>query len=229
MTANAVTTTTNSEIATPLQNLSSAQLLAALRKSKETSPVNQTKYMKFNGKTGRFSVEDPNEPDGKTIESGSEFYLNLMGAQHGYQCWKENKVVDRHMSSVFVGLPPKDSLTDHGPYAQDDDKEGWSAQFVFQLKEKVSGQQYSLTLSSVGGQRAANDFLDQVINKAVLEGDHIMNSTPLVKIKSVSFKTTQGKKSVTNYKPAFEVTSWVNPNAPQGQKKIEPTVVTQKK
>jgi hypothetical protein len=56
MTTSAVTTTTpaNNEIATPLQNLSSAQLLAALRKAKATSPVNQTKYMKFNGKTGRF-------------------------------------------------------------------------------------------------------------------------------------------------------------------------------
>jgi hypothetical protein len=231
MTTSAVTTTTpaNNEIATPLQNLSSAQLLAALRKAKATSPVNQTKYMKFNGKTGRFSIEDSNEPDGKTIESGSEFYLNLMGAQHGYQCWKENKVVDRHMSSVFVGLPHKDSLNDHGPYAQDDDnKEGWGAQFVFQLKEKATGQQFSLTLSSVGGQRAANDFLEEVINKSVLEGDHIMNSTPLVKIKSVSFKTTQGKKSVTNYKPAFEVINWVNPDMTTAPKKIE-TVAPPKK
>ncbi|MFM7009104.1 MAG: hypothetical protein ACKO0Z_07180 [Betaproteobacteria bacterium] len=201
-----------------MKTRSAAELLAGLGKVVESSKRETYKYLSYTGREGRFTVSmgagkepEPFETNGKRLQ------LNLFETTQGYVCWKDGKVVDTFESSIFEPLPPIDSMTDHGPYVQTDEKrDGWKKQISFFLRDATSGEQYILKLSSPSATNSVGEFLGSLFEQTAMHD--ITKETPVITLKSESFKSN----GFRNYKPIFELVDWmVNPTEETAAPQIE--------
>lgn len=110
-------------------------------------------------------------------ENSFEAVPNLPDIKYGWVCWKDGNLVDEFWVGMTEKLPAQSSLTDHGPYSQDND--GWSQNVRFDLKilatmgvpETIMAQ---FTASSKGAQTATGSLLKQWArdNKEGTAGDN---------------------------------------------------------
>lgn len=183
---------------------SKEEILAGLGKTVESYKRETYKYLTYTGREGRFTVSmgagkepDPFETNGKRL------LLNLFETTQGYVCWKDGKVADTFELSLFEPLPPVETMTDHGPYVQTEEKrDGWKKQFSFFLRDETSGEQYILKLSSPSAINSVGEFLGSLFEQ--LSMHDVTKETPVIALKSESFKS-QGFR---NYKPVFELVDW---------------------
>lgn len=193
-------------IAKIASSMTKEQLTAALGQSVAELRKDLYKYLKFDGRIGRFSTKE-GEND-ITFDLNQKLLINLMDTTHGYVCWKDGKVVDSINESIFTVLPPLESVEierDHGPFSPDPQKrEGWRKQYTINMKLLSTGNQFQLKLSNISGNNAFADFLTKAFD-ASTAGRDLTSYTPVVSLGAESFKSKDGNK---NYKPKFEIVDW---------------------
>lgn len=181
-----------------------ASAYAALTKLRDNAGTNLNEYLKFSGKSGRYSVKQDN--DDKDIDPGTKMAVNMMACRQGYICFKEKAVEDEFMVSLFGGdLPPIESMEDHGPY-DEKENEGWKHQFSLMLKDQETGTQYIFNTVSESGRREIGKFINAVVNA---RGSYPIDQyTPVVELNVQKF--TSKKNGQTNYKPVFDIVDWID-------------------
>ena len=114
-------------------------------------------------------------------ENGFEGIPNLPEIKYGWVCWKDGTLGDEFWVSISETLPDKSTLTDHGPYSQEND--GWQQNVRFDIKilatkgvpETIMAQ---FTASSRGAQSATGSLLKQWARDGK-EGKHL-DKAPVV-------------------------------------------------
>lgn len=159
-------------------------------------------FLKYDGNTGRFSFGK----DQEELEKGRRFAINPAEFRNGYICWNDGKVEEEIMVRVVDGKPPaKGSLTDHGPYA-DDEKDGWREQSSVEFRDVESGDQFLFKTSSKGGRIAVGNLVRDY-GKAFSAHP---GELAVVELGSVSFdaKDGKGRKLGKKYAPMFKIVGW---------------------
>ena len=165
-------------------------------------------FLKFSGKTGKYTWgADDNE-----IESGHQLAVNMESFEVGWICWKDDDVVDEVMVNVSQGgrKPGKGTLTDHGPY--DDDNDGWKEQAKVSFRSIEDGEQYDFKVSSASGVNVMRGMLTSFGKLMAEHPDEVM----VIEIDAETFEVTVinektgKKKKQTNYKPVFDIVGWMS-------------------
>jgi hypothetical protein len=186
--------------------MSMDQLRARLANTRDETGTNINQFLTYSGKKGEFFYKVDNEK--KVVPLGTEVALNVLDAKKGYTCWKEGKPIDDVERSVFEALPPKDSLTDHGPYAvpkEGQARDGWNEFYALPLKDVATGTQYLLKVSSESARRAVGKLIDEILAATDGTGLSFDKDVPVLKLGSVEFKA----KGFDNEKPTFEIVKWL--------------------
>lgn len=159
-------------------------------------------FLKFDGNTGRWTFGK----DQEELEKGRRYAINSSEFRNGYICWNDGKVEEEIMIRVVDGKPPaKGSLTDHGPYA-DEEKDGWRDQSSTEFRDIESGDQFLFKTSSKGGRIAVGNLVrDFGTNYPKHPGE-----LAIVELSNVSFdaKDGKGRKLGKKYAPMFKIVAW---------------------
>lgn len=184
-----------------LREMNPAVLKAGLAQRVNQVSSQSFAYLKFDGRSGVMNVNDGDKET--RFPEGVKLAFNLLGSKQGFVCWKNAEVVEQYEKSFFETLPLIDTMTDHGPY-EDDDKDGWQEQHQLFFKDLKTNTQYILRLVSKSGIRQVNNFI-RTINENVAVHDFTVQ-TPIVTIEAAQF-VAKGNK---NYKPVFKIVEWVD-------------------
>ena len=182
---------------------------ANLRASKLRNGGSGAAYISFSGKTGGFTYGTKKEE----MDLGTRLAVNITEYKEGWICWKEGKNVEEVMVRAFEGSPPpKESLTDHGPYEKTDDGEdGWQQQSSVMLATLgTEKEQYVFNTSSSTGRaalgRLAGAIGDAITTKLDEDGNPLI---PIIELDQDSFQH-KNKRIGTIYTPQFNIVDWVS-------------------
>ena len=189
-----------------LPAMTDADMANALQEHSDESPNSGggVTYLSFSGKTGNYSL-GRNKDD---IDPDDLFLLEPQSIIEGWVCWKSNKPVARVEWSIYQRKAQavlEADLEDHGPYRQNMG-EGWQPLLGFGVMS-TDGQMTPIkfTVTSKSGRNAIDDMIEEV-KKRMQAGEPAM---PLMGFDSETFVAMEQ----TNYKPQFEVESWVTREA----------------
>lgn len=191
-----------------LMTMTAAELMARGAEAKADYSSRTFEYLAFDGRFGKYSVANgTDEPD--PYPTGSKVYFDLFESGKAWVCWKNGEVVDTVACSLFDPLPSEDSLTDHGPYNPDPQKrDGWSRQLTLRLRDKETGKQYQLRLSSKSAWISFGAFWQEFME--ALSMHEPAKETPVLILGAEAFKSNGNK----NFKPIFQIVGWeANPEA----------------
>jgi hypothetical protein len=203
--ANELTTRTNNAVATPAAGGNPfLQAAGALGGGNEGLT-----YLSFSGKTGDYTYgQEKDELDGPWKGA-----VNMQSAARGWICWISGAVEGEEMVKILEGNPPlKSQLEDPGPL--DDEDDGWSEQFSFEVGEMKSGEKLLFKNGSKSGLRAFGNLLSQY-GRAIQKGQNLDDNGeelhPVVEFDSVEFtpKNSKSKKDRA-YAPSFKIIDWIS-------------------
>ena len=155
--------------------------------------------------------------EGTDVEEGSLWAANPMSFEHGFVCWKDQKVAGEHMVGVGIAKPDQLSLPDNGQDSKGNATK-WQGQMSIKLKctsGEDKGVEVIYKTSTVGGVSAI-----KALAKAV--GNQINSGTlavaPLVELEVDSYQHSDYGKM---YTPVLKVNSWVNMDGTAGNSEPE--------
>jgi hypothetical protein len=157
-------------------------------------------FIRFNGKTGVYSVGRQKQP----MDPDAVWLLEPMSMLTGWVCWKASKDVQRHSWATVRDRTDRiseDKLEDHGPY-RDNLGEGWKVMRGFGAVECApGGLQYEFSTTSLSGCNSVQDIQDSIRDRAIAGEHHV----PLIHFRSEMFVAQDAK----NYKPIFLPVAWI--------------------
>lgn len=184
----------------------SSALASALRDSADNSPRQggggDVSFLNFSGKRGLFSSGKENT----VIQPDELFAVNIASFEEGWICWKGGKPVSRRSANIMDAPVQEPDFSQFGPFEKDGD--GWFSTKTFSMKSVDTDATHSFSTSSVSGNGAVGDLLDQIATRAS-NGDP---AWPLVNLDKEEFEA-QGYK---NFKPVFKPYGWLNDETVQG-------------
>lgn len=164
-------------------------------------------FTKFDGNVGKFSFGK----DGDELELGTRVAINPSEFKAGYICWKDGSVQEEIMVRITEGKPPaKGSLTDYGPYT--DEQDGWSEQSSMTFRDIESGDEYQYKTSSKSGRIAIANLIRDY-GKAF---QRFPRKLAIVELGNTSFEATNkqtGKKLGKKFAPVFKIVDWQDEGA----------------
>jgi len=140
--------TTKSQLPAELQKLGSALIQEG---QSATGISDLLRFMSREGGIWVFGI------DGIENEEGALWAINPLSFEHGYVCWKNKKIAGEAMVAVGIAKPVKDSLEDHGVFADAKGKDvqtKWDEQMSIRLKcvaGEDKGTEVDFRTSTVGG------------------------------------------------------------------------------
>lgn len=143
-------------------------------------------------------------------ENGFEAVPNLPEIQFGWVCWKDRQLIDEVWVGLGEELPDKATLTEHGPYTQQND--GWQKNVKFQMNilpaMGVEGNILAqFTGSSGGAQRAVGEMIKSWVQE-MRTGKH-NDEVPVVRFTAGSYRHKEyGKIPV----PLMDIVRWITPD-----------------
>ena len=161
----------------------------------------------FSGKNGDYTYgAEKNE-----LDHGWKGAVNMASAARGWILWIDGNVEGEEMVKILEGNPPlKSQLEDPGPL--DDEDDGWSEQFSFEVGEMESGEKLLFKNGSKSGLRAFGNLLSQY-GKALQKGQNIGDEGeelhPIVEFDATEFTPKNGKKKDKAYAPKFTIVDWI--------------------
>jgi hypothetical protein len=162
----------------------------------------------FSGKTGDYTYG----ADKEELDPKWQGAVNMSSAARGWILWIDGSVEGEEMVKILEGTPPlKSNLEDPGPLEDDDD--GWSEQFSFEVGEMESGERLLFKNGSKSGLRAFGNLLSQY-GKAIQKGQNIgedgAEMHPIVEFDATEFTPKNGKKKDKAYAPKFSIVDWIS-------------------
>ena len=201
--ANDLTTRNNNAVATPAASGNPfLQAAGALGGGNEGLT-----YLSFSGKTGDYTYGQEKDE----LDHGWKGAVNMASAARGWILWIDSKVEGEEMVKILDGNPPlKSQLEDPGPL--DDEDDGWSEQFSFEVGEMESGEKFLFKNGSKSGLRAFGNLLAQY-GKAIQKGQNIGDEGeelhPVVEFDASEFTPKNGKKKDKAYAPKLTIVDWI--------------------
>jgi hypothetical protein len=155
-------------------------------------------FINFSGKLGVYAVGR----ERSALDLDHHYVVNSLSLGRGWCCWKKGKPVGRHRWSAYRAADAIDEgdLEDHGPY-NTKAGDGWKDERMFAVKGLDDNLQGTFTTTSVSGCNSVAD-LQVKIGKQMAALEPFF---PVILFGMAQFEA-QGQ---TNYKPTFEVVSWV--------------------
>ena len=166
----------------------------------DTPRGGQAQFLKFNGKTARYSLGR----EAVDIDPEDLYIVEPMSFTEGWICWKSGVKAGEHEWSFFRdeedGVPSSD-LADHGPFDAGT-SDGWKAQKSFGCIS-TDGQATAIKFqtSTVSALYSVDGLMNGIKDRSALKEAPI----PIVHFDSEVF-VAQGN---SNSKPTFPVEAWV--------------------
>lgn len=145
-------------------------------------------------------------PEKIEVEEGSQWAVNPYSIHHGFACWGDGELLGEVMSRFDQPPPRQDQLQDHG--------QPWGQQISMELK-CVTGEDQGLTVlyksTSVGMRNAAKVLIDNIVNQAQADPEHIV---PVVELLCDSY---QHKKYGETFYPVLDPVEWLTMGGPEAE------------
>lgn len=135
--------------------------------------------------------------DETEVEEDSRWAINPNAFATGYACWGDGELIDEAMAVITDAPIVKSELTQHS--------KPWADQVGLQLaclSGEDKGLQAVYTATSVGGKKAFNALLNEVLTRAK-EGEEAI--VPVVELAADSYKHKKYGKVMV---PVFNIVSW---------------------
>jgi hypothetical protein len=145
-------------------------------------------------------------PEKIEVEEGSRWAVNPYSIHHGFACWGDGELLGEVMARFDQPPPRQDQLQDYG--------QPWGQQISMELK-CVSGEDAGITVlyksTSVGMRNAAKALIDQIVNQAQADAEHIV---PVVELECDSY---QHKKYGETFFPVLDPIEWLTMGGPEAE------------
>ena len=187
-----------------LPSINSDEMAGALYDAADdatTGSGSNVDYLSFSGKTGRYSLGR----DKEDIDPAQLYLVEPQTFVSGWVCWKDSTRVDSLEGSVYEAdkkAVAREDLVDHGPY-REGTNEGWSQEIGFGAigcDEQLS--QVKFSSSSKSGRNSVGDLMKEIGRRSAAQEPNM----PLITFDKTTFES-QGNK---NFKPVFDVETWVS-------------------
>ena len=159
-------------------------------------------YMSFSGKMGRIKIG----VDGRAPDDGEHFVVAPTMFATGYICWKGGKPIAKRMAKLGQPKIMEPDPEEGGPFTSQ--KDGWSKARSITMKSLERNEQIEFSNNSKSGVSAMADLQRDVL-------DRYKSGQPCVPIMHVGMEeftsTAQDGSTNTNFKPAFDVVTWITP------------------
>lgn len=190
-----------------LPTVSDEQLAKALANTvEEAGGVSNAgfNFLGFSGKQGTYSL-GKNKDD---IDEDRLFLVEPAATIAGWTCWKDSKPVGKHKwlsTDAFMRpelIVREKDLEDHGPYRQNSG-DGWKEMMGIGLVELIDlGTSIEFSSTAISAINGLKDLMMEA-SQRLSSGEPAM---PIIWLGREQF-TAQGS---TNWKPTFNVASWVH-------------------
>ena len=145
-------------------------------------------------KAGELVTGTENEPVTET-----RFAADVQGAQQGFVCFVDGRVVDEALVLVATGKKiEEDELPDHGPYQEGD---GWARSATIHLRSIETGEEFAFKPTSLGGRAAIGALFTKYGYRLNIDKAGV----PIIDLNVSSY---QHPKYGKVYKPHFKIVSW---------------------
>lgn len=163
-------------------------------------------FLKF--KKGEYVIgREENDFNNNTFE----MVIDFTNIRRGWVCWKDGNLIDEVWVTLRERLPAKTTLTDHAPYAQQQD--GWQESLKMSLViiptlGVPAPIRAAFSANSDGSRKACGNLL-KAYGEAIQTDVSKADQYAIVRAKADSYKHSRyGKVHV----PVFEIVRWVNAN-----------------
>ena len=136
----------------------------------------------------------------------TRFVADVPGAEHGFTCFVDRKVVGEVMTPVAHGKKvTQNDLPDHGPYR---DGDGWSPSASIRLQSLTTGEEFLFKTTSQGGRSAMGELVTKY-GRRLAAGD---GRIPVVELAVDRYEHT---RYGTVYTPLFRIVGWQDDADPE--------------
>jgi hypothetical protein len=129
----------------------------------------------------------------------TRFAADVHGAETGFTCFLDKKVVDEMMVAVALGTKiSQGELPNHGPYG---DGDGWRAAACIRLRSLTTGEEFVFKTTSQGGRSAIGDLLTKYAGRLAAG----KGGMPII---DLAVDRYTHKRHGLVYRPLFRIVDW---------------------